>query len=378
MKISLKKKKISTTKESYFIEYYNGSTIDENGKRKHFRKFEYLNLHLLLDPKTALEKKKNKETTLLAENIFAIKKTKLIQGKYDIQDTEKGKILFLDYYAQIRESKAETSKNNYDNWYSAEKHLIKYCPPHIRLNEVDSDFVNGFKEYLEKKARTSANRPLAQNSKYSYFNKFKACIKEAFNESYITKDVTKKAKSFEQQESQREYLTHSELQAISSTECKYEVLKRAFIFSCLTGLRWSDVNKLTWSEVRDEDEGSRIIFRQKKTDGLEYLYISKQARSLLGKRGLLEERAFVGLRYSSTFNNELLRWMMRSGITKHVTFHSARHTNAVLLLENGADIYTVQKRLGHKEIRTTEIYAKIIDSKMKEASEIIPELNIEL
>ena len=65
---------------------------------------------------------------------------------------------------------------------------------------------------------------------------------------------------------------------------------------------------------------------------------------------------------------------MRAGITKHITFHSARHTNAVLLLENGADIYTVSKRLGHKELRTTEIYAKIIDSKMKEAANSIPVL----
>jgi len=58
---------------------------------------------------------------------------------------------------------------------------------------------------------------------------------------------------------------------------------------------------------------------------------------------------------------------MRAGITKHITFHSARHTNAVLLLENGADIYMVSKRLGHKEIRTTEIYAKIIEVKMKKS-----------
>lgn len=67
---------------------------------------------------------------------------------------------------------------------------------------------------------------------------------------------------------------------------------------------------------------------------------------------------------------------MRAGITKHITFHSARHPNAVLLLENGADIYTVSKRLGHREIRTTEIYTKIIDEKMKEAANLIPELGL--
>lgn len=77
-------------------------------------------------------------------------------------------------------------------------------------------------------------------------------------------------------------------------------------------------------------------------------------------------------------NLQLLRWCMSAGITKHITFHSARHTNAVLLLENGADIYTVSKRLGHKEIRTTEIYAKIIDKKMKEAANLVPKLELDI
>lgn len=90
-----------------------------------------------------------------------------------------------------------------------------------------------------------------------------------------------KIKSFDQAESQREYLTFEELQSLSKSPCKYEILKRAFIFSCLTGIRWSDINAMTWSEVRDEGENSRINFRQEKTDGVEYLYISKQARDLL-------------------------------------------------------------------------------------------------
>lgn len=165
---------------------------------------------------------------------------------------------------------------------------------------------------------------------------------------------------------------------MATANCKYQIIKNAFLFSCLTGLRWSDINKMIWSEVRDEDTGSRIIFRQKKTDGLEYLYISEQARELLGSREHESDRVFTGLKYGAHFNAEILRWCMRAGITKHITFHSARHTNAVLLLENGADIYTVSKRLGHKELRTTEIYAKIIDTKMKEAANIIPELKTEL
>lgn len=185
------------------------------------------------------------------------------------------------------------------------------------------------------------------------------------------------------EESQREYLTYDELQALANAECKYPILKNAFIFSCLTGIRWSEIDKMIWSEVREEkdDKGEvyyRIIFRQKKTDGLEYLDISNQARSLLGERRRESDKIFYRLKYSATYNAEIVNWCSRAGITKHITFHSARHTHAVLLLENNADIYTVSKRLGHRELRTTEIYAKIIDKKMKEAASIIPELRIEL
>ena len=192
----------------------------------------------------------------------------------------------------------------------------------------------------------------------------------------MEENVLRSVKGFEQGESTREYLTYSELQAMTQAECKYPILKNAFIFSCLTGLRWSDIDKLKWSEVRDEDTGSGIIFRQKKTDGLEYLYVSEQSRKLLGKRANESDRVFRGLKYGAVYNTEILRWCMKAGITKHITFHSARHTNAVLLLENSADIYTVSKRLGHKEIRTTEIYTKIIDEKMKEAANLIPELDL--
>ncbi len=135
---------------------------------------------------------------------------------------------------------------------------------------------------------------------------------------------------------------------------------------------------MTWFEVRDEEEGPRLIFKQKKTSGQEYQYISNQARQLLGKRKRDNARVFQGLKYGAHFNAEILRWCMRAGITKHITFHRARHTHAVLLLEYCADIYTVSKVLGHKEIRTTQVYAKIVDKKKKEAANLIPELEITL
>jgi len=257
-------------------------------------------------------------------------------------------------------------------------HLKKIIPANFLFEEIDENFIKKVKNYIDNNARTKSDLPLSTNSKYSYFNKFKASLRRAFDEGYLPINYSAKIKSFEQAKSQREYLTHSELQKLATTSCKYEVLKKAFIFSCLTGLRWSDINSLLWSEVRDEGDVSRINFRQEKTDGVEYLYIPKQARQLLGERGLGQVRVFKGLKYGVVFNNEIVRWCNRAEISKHITFHSARHTNAVLLLENGADIYTVSKRLGHREIRTTTIYAKIVDEKMKEEAEIIPQLDIDI
>ncbi|GGF48938.1 tyrosine-type recombinase/integrase [Echinicola rosea] len=378
MKISLKKKKLQNGKLSLFIEYYKGSTIDEKGKRIHLRDFEFLKIYLHQNPNSAREKKENKEKLHLAENILAIRQSDYIQGKFDVKNLSKSKRPFLDFFKEKMEEKANSEKN-YGVWTSAFVHLKNCVSPNFLFDEVDDSFTKRVRRYFDEKARTKSDLPLSMNSKYSYFNKFKACLRSAFDDGYLNINYAARVKSFEQAESQREYLTFSELQALTNTQCKYKVLKRAFLFSCLTGLRWSDINGLTWSEVRDEDDNTfRVNFRQKKTDGVEYLYISKQARDLLGERQTPHDRVFYGLKYSAVYNNEIVRWCNRAGVFKHITFHSARHTNAVLLLENGADLYTVQKRLGHKEIKTTAIYAKIVDEKMRESAHIIPNLELNL
>ena len=379
MKITLKEKILNTGKISLYLEYYKGSTVDANGKRQHLRTQEYLKIYLHQNPKTTKEKNENKENLKLAENILAIRKTDYIQGKFEMKSTTKAKRTFLNFFSEmVDDREINYSADNYGNWFSTFQHLKKIVSPHFTFDEIDESFIKKVRAYFDNEALTKSNIPLSQNSKYSYFNKFKAALRRAFDDGYLSINYASKIKSFEQAESQREYLTFDELQSLANAECKYPVLKKAFLFSCLSGLRWSDINTLMWSEVRDEGELSKVNFRQEKTDGVEYLYISKQARELLGDRQAPQERVFRGLKYGMTYNTEIIRWCNRAAVPKHITFHSARHTNAVLLLENGADIYTVSKRLGHRELRTTQIYAKIVDSKAREAAEMIPELNIEI
>tara|TARA_R110002020_G_scaffold424442_1_gene633647 strand:- start:738 stop:1868 length:1131 start_codon:yes stop_codon:yes gene_type:complete len=376
MKIHLKKKKLNSGKYSLYIEYYRGHTLDEKGKTKHLREFEYLKQYLIINPKNASEKKANEETQLRAEQILSIRRAEYAQGKYSIKDRSKEKLNFLSYYDKLKEERYE-SKGNYVNWDAAQNHLEKYCKnKQITFEDIDENFVLGFKKYLNKNAKTKSNTLLSQNSKYSYYNKFKAALRQAFDDGYTNRNYATTVKGFAMGETTREYLTYEELQNLVKADCKHQILKNAFIFSCLTGLRWSDINKLTWDEVRDEEDGSRLVFKQQKTAAQEYQYLSEQARNILGSRKLGSARVFQGLKYGAHFNAEILRWCMRAGITKHITFHSARHTHAVLLLEHGADIYTVSKILGHKEIRTTQIYAKIVDNKKKEAAYLIPKLEI--
>lgn len=374
MKITLKERKLPSGKISLLIEYYKGSETTPEGKRRHIRDFENLKIYLHPNAKTASERKENKENLAYAQQILSIREAEYYQGKFDIKNTLKGKRRFLDYFNEKAEEKIDSPKN-YGNWTATMLHLKRCISPNTIFDDIDEEFVKRVRRHFDKEARTKSNLPLSLNSKYSYYNKFKACLRSAFDDGYLAINYASKTKSFEQAESQREYLTYEELQNLVNTDCKYEVLKRAFLFSCLSGLRWSDINAMTWAEVRDEGDTSRVNFRQEKTDGVEYLYISNQARELLGERKGNMERVFIGLKYSAVYNNEIVRWCNRAGISKHITFHSARHTNAVLLLENGADIYTVSKRLGHREIRTTAIYAKIVDQKMKEASNLIPILH---
>ena len=168
------------------------------------------------------------------------------------------------------------------------------------------------------------------------------------------------------------YLTVEEIKKLSNTHCSHPVIKRAFLFSCLTGIRKGDISRLTWSDVQTQGQFTRIIFRQEKTDNVEYLDINSQASALLGERGLSDEKIFKGFTNPMTISKILTSWVKEAGIKKKITFHCARHTFAVMMLDLGTDIYTVSKLLGHKKLTTTQIYAKVLDKNKQQAVNKIP------
>ncbi|RZS97543.1 site-specific integrase [Cecembia calidifontis] len=357
MKVTLRQRN-QGGQTSLYLDYYH------KGKRK----TEYLKLYLDPNAKTKEEKEVNKKTMQLAETIRAQRQIEIQNGVYGFRDNEKLKGSFTAYL-ELLASKRKDSPGNYGNWDSMIKHMKAFIPQDISFEFVNREFVQDFKEYLDKKATGHGIQKLSQNSKYSYFNKLRAALKQAVKDGIIPHNPAEGVEAFKQGEPEREFLTLEELQAAVKAECEIPILKTAFIFSCLTGLRWSDINKLLWSEVQHSNEmGYYIRFRQKKTKGAETLPISEQAFGLLGEREDREERVFKGLKYSAWHNLKLQQWMMKAGISKTITFHCARHTYATLQLTMGTDIYTVSKLLGHRELKTTQVYAKIIDDKKKEAA----------
>jgi integrase len=357
MKVTLRKRN-QGGKTSLYLDYYH------EGKRK----TEYLKLYLDETNPTKESKEVNKKTLQLAETIRAQRQIEIQNGVFGFRDNEKLKASFLAYFKALTDERFE-SQGNYGNWDSVYKHLDKFAPQGITFGELTPELVNEFKNYLDKKAKTKSENQLSQNSKHSYFNKFKAALKQAFKDGIIPKNPAETIDGFKQGESEREFLTMEELQACVKAECEIPQLKTAFLFACLTGLRWSDIQKLTWSEVQhSNDRGYYIRFKQKKTKGVETLPISDQAFDMLGERADEKDRVFIGLKYSAWHNLKLQQWVMKAGISKTITFHCARHTYATLQLTMGTDIYTVSKLLGHRELKTTQVYAKIIDDKKKEAA----------
>lgn len=352
---------------SLFLMYHD----EENKKRS----YDFLRLYLFDKPKNFLEKDHNKETQLLAESIRAQKILDLQSRKHGFVSSVIGKIGFLEYFKLMVERKCENN-GTYGNWLSTLKHLNSFCKGQdIQLSKVDDFFLENFKVYLLTAKISSRNGRLSQNSALSYFNKVKTSLKEAYHTKMIVENPADRVKGIKEKETDRQYLTLEELQLLVKTNCDYPIMKDAFIFSSLTGLRFSDIKLLKWKNISfDNQNGYMIKFTQQKTKGVENLPISEQAIKILGERKNDTDFVFNNLVYSAYHNKILHKWISKAGIDKHITFHSARHSFATLQLTMNTDIYTVSKLLGHRHLKTTEIYAKVIDKKKINAVANMPDL----
>ena len=330
--------------------------------------------------------KADRETCIFADNVRILR-----QREYDnaelYSDTEqamvekkaRGQADFIEYFGkQAAKRHKNDSKSigvNWDRAHDLLKIFTKEKP--LPFAQIDMHLIESFRDFLLKAPRGgNKSGTISQNTASTYFTLFKAALHQAFIDSYFDVDIAAKVKGISGVESRREYLTIEELNKLAATPCEYPMLKKAAFFSALTGVRHSDIRKMTWKELSVEGDHYRINFTQRKTGGVEYMPISEQAYLICGEPAEPDRLVFEGLQDPSWINRPVKKWIEAAGIKKHITFHCFRHSYATNQLTEGTDLYTVSKMLGHTNIRTTQIYAKVVDSKKEEAAQAI-KLNLQ-
>ena len=373
IKVTLRQKQISKGRQSLYLDFYPAIPHPKTGKPT---RREFLGLYIIDKPKQ-IDKQHNIDTLKIGESIRQKRENFLnkpeIYSQYEkeqLKIKELCELCFIEYFRKLA-NKRKTS--NHDNWVSALNYLNDFTNGKLKFADLNEKILEDFKEYLlTTKSKKSNKVTLSQNSAVSYFNKVKAALKQAYKDGILQTDLNAKIQQIKAVETRREHLTNEELNKLVKTPCQNDLLKRSALFSALTGLRFSDIQKMVWGELEYiEEQGYFLNFSQKKTKGIEYYPISEQAVSLLNEKGDPTAKVFEGLKYSAYHNKHLFQWIGAAGITKDITFHCFRHTFATLQLFNGTDIYTVSKMLGHKDLKTTQIYAKIVDESKRTAADKI-------
>lgn len=356
--VRLREKPLKNGGSSLYLDIYL------NGERH----YEFLKLYLIKarDPR---DREMNRQTMMIAKAVQAKRTLEIQNGRFGFKTKNLSEPL-LDFFAVIKEERGHMATNSTQkSWETTLSHLQAFTKGrNVQLKDVDEGFLDRFVYYLQ-------NLGLSDNSAKLYNDKFRCAIRDAIKRGYIERDILENAAKIKKEETERTYLTTDEVKKLVNTPCKNQLLKKAFLFSCMTGLRKSDIEGLTWGCIQELSGYARIVFRQKKTRAQMYLDVSRQALSMIGERGGNDDKVFPGFKVNTGELYELRCWCLEAGIKKEgIVFHSARHTFAVMALANGVDLYTVSKMLGHRNIETTQIYAKILDNSIRQAVDKLPDI----
>jgi integrase len=394
IKVTLRQKPISKGRSSLYLDFYPAVLNSETGE---LTRREFLKMYVKDPIKIKNRKQQNgtvKQIPIYSENpiinqsieqennnVFAIADQIRLKRENNLNKPEiysefekerlkiqeAGKQNFVEYFRKLTKKR---KSSNYANWNSALNYLESFTKGSLLFVDINEEVLEDFKEYLlNTKSKRSEKTTLSTNSAVSYFNKVKASLRQAFKDGILQTDLNAKIQPIKEAETRREYVTIEELNELVKKPCKDPLMKRAALFSALTGLRFSDIQKLTWGEIEHiSGQGYFLKFQQQKTKGVEYHPISEQAFNLLGERAEITAKVFLGLKYSDYKNRLLAQWIASAGITKKITFHNFRHSYATLQLFYGTDFYTVSKLMGHKNLKTTQIYTKIVNKLKQDAA----------
>lgn len=384
----LKQKTLSDGNFSLYLDYYLGRVNvrnEETGEleSKVQRKREYLHLTLLATPRTPIERQQNKETLSLAQKIRFEREQQLKENAHGYRlKRDACNINFLDYFQSYVDGYTKKDIRMMKIALSRFRDFLKDTPEYrkyilgIKPQQITREMIITFTEYLQ-------SRSVGEGAK-SIYQRFKKVIKYAIEHDIFVKNpcsgvVIKTDENI----LRKDVLSQDEIKRLIATHYEHENtnIQRAFIFCLYCGLRFCDVKDLTFANV---DYSNRLLkFEQNKTKG----HSSSSGVIIPLNEGLLrligepasdqsKESLIFPLPSYEMCLKALKRWVKRAGIDKHISWHCARHSFAVNILNNGANIKTVASLLGHSGLKHTEKYTRAIDELKEAAINSLPELNI--
>lgn len=374
--VSLRFKVLSKGSKSLYLDtYWNGT-----------RHYEFLRMYLI--PERDEQDRLTNQATLKAANVIKAQRTReLILSQAGLAPPGNGMPL-VDWLAQCQQEAEEAAKSKgraqtqYAKLYHQTRLLINRFLSEqygngspIRVTSVDKAFLIRLRDWMDSAKSAKSGKPLSHNTKHLYFMILSIALNKAVKRNMIAVNPMLRLEESEKPPkvpSQRQFLTAEELKVLTQTEGNRRITL-PFLFSCLSGLRLSDIATLRWGDIHFTNNQWFVEKRIIKTQQFIRLPISCDAVHYLPERaGQTDEDRVFNLQFDDGYASKYIsRWIKKAGINKHITFHCARHTFATLLLTLGADIYTTSKLLGHSNIQTTQIYAKVVDQKKIDAVNLL-------
>ena len=348
------------------------------------RKKEGLKLYIIPET-TPAAKLQNKNTRRLAEQVKAQRILDIQKdGLVDWEKLKRSRTTLISWLEDFVTCEEQLSPSGVVSKRNAkvrvEEYLTSIGKPDLRLDEVDRKFCRDFVAFLRTCKSHRGNEPLSETTARLLMCRISAAMNKAVVEGLIPSNPFKSLDSKEKPKirtARREFLTVEELKVLIKTPCRLDIVKKAFLFSCFTGLRYSDTKAICWSEIHTTADGKAryIEHRQVKTKKTVTIPLSEEALRWMPKQQEGIDQVFHELKISpNTVEDVLKAWMKDCGIDKHITYHCSRHTAATTLLTLGANLYVVSKLMGHSSIQMTEVYAKIVDQKKVETMNLVNNL----
>jgi site-specific recombinase XerD len=318
------------------------------------------------------DKHKDRETRRLAEEIRVKREYELNSNIYSVGSTNTLRLSFYAYAETVLEGKY--SLGTQQTYRRALQHLRDFDrDSELRFKAMTATYLRGFHRYLLQR--------VSESSAAAYFFKIMSILRHALADGIIPSLPRVQIKTPAKIRTIK-YLELHEIQALARTECSNKNIRNAFLFSCFSGLRYSDLVALRWDNMKD----AQLSIIQKKTQELLFVDMGKAALKILEKQSTVlksdksarehVEGTVFYLPRQSTVDKALKKWARDAGLNRTISMHTARHTFGTLAVSCGIDILTVSKLMGHTSIETTLIYAKLIDPVRKMAVEKLPTLDL--